>query len=84
MADVSHEIRPPINAVPGFNEMILRESSEKEVLSYAANIKTSGQIRPSRSRLSNNAVHPSITSRYVSSKRPVYQGSAMLLPGLSV
>ncbi|MBP5281748.1 MAG: response regulator [Lachnospiraceae bacterium] len=40
---MSHEIRTPINAVLGFDEMILRESREEEVLSYAKNIKTSGQ-----------------------------------------
>ena len=42
LANMSHEIRTPINAVLGMNEMILRESSDKEILSYAANIKTAG------------------------------------------
>ncbi len=40
LANMSHEIRTPINAVLGMNEMILRESSEKDILGYAANIKT--------------------------------------------
>ena len=43
LANMSHEIRTPINAVLGFDEMILRESKEKEVIAYAANIKSSGQ-----------------------------------------
>lgn len=43
LANMSHEIRTPINAVLGFDEMILRESREEEVLSYAKNIKSSGQ-----------------------------------------
>ena len=43
LANMSHEIRTPINAVLGFDEMILRESKEKDVLAYAANIKSSGQ-----------------------------------------
>lgn len=39
LANVSHEIRTPINAVLGMNEMILRESREKEVRRYAAEVK---------------------------------------------
>lgn len=42
LANMSHEIRTPINAVLGMNEMILRESSDKSILSYAANIRTAG------------------------------------------
>ena len=42
LANMSHEIRTPINAVLGMNEMILRESTDNEILSYAANIKTAG------------------------------------------
>ena len=38
LANMSHEIRTPINAVIGMNEMILRESDDKKVLEYAANI----------------------------------------------
>lgn len=38
LANMSHEIRTPINAVIGMNEMILRESKDKNVLEYAANI----------------------------------------------
>ncbi|MCR4797398.1 MAG: hypothetical protein K5853_03005, partial [Lachnospiraceae bacterium] len=43
LAQMSHEIRTPINAVLGMDEMILRESTEKEVLGYAADIYTAGQ-----------------------------------------
>ncbi|MCR5725158.1 MAG: response regulator [Treponema sp.] len=42
LANMSHEIRTPINAVLGMDEMILRESDNKEILSYAANIKSAG------------------------------------------
>ena len=42
LANMSHEIRTPINAVLGMNEMILRESEDKTILGYAANIKTAG------------------------------------------
>lgn len=41
LARVSHEIRTPINAVIGMNEMVLRESSEEEVKKYSMDIKTS-------------------------------------------
>lgn len=39
LARVSHEIRTPVNAVIGLNEMILRESSETGILQYAADVK---------------------------------------------
>lgn len=38
LANMSHEIRTPINAVIGMNEMILRESKDKQILEYADNI----------------------------------------------
>jgi len=40
LANMSHEIRTPINAVLGMNEMILRESSEADILEYARNIQS--------------------------------------------
>ncbi|MBR4341652.1 MAG: response regulator [Lachnospiraceae bacterium] len=42
LADMSHEIRTPINAILGMNEMIMRETGEKEILDYSKNIKSSG------------------------------------------
>ena len=42
LANMSHEIRTPINAVLGMNEMILRESADKNISSYAENIKSAG------------------------------------------
>lgn len=38
LANMSHEIRTPINAVIGMNEMILRESKDRQILEYAGNI----------------------------------------------
>ena len=38
LASMSHEIRTPIHAVVGMSEMILRESKEDEILSYAGDI----------------------------------------------
>ncbi len=43
LANMSHEIRTPINAVIGMNEMILRESGDKNVLEYASNIKSASR-----------------------------------------
>ncbi|MGN0619217.1 MAG: cache domain-containing protein [Ruminiclostridium sp.] len=43
LANMSHEIRTPINAVLGMNEMIMRESKEKNIVEYAANIQSSGR-----------------------------------------
>ncbi|MCR5596390.1 MAG: response regulator [Lachnospiraceae bacterium] len=42
LSNMSHEIRSPITAVLGFNEMILREADDKEVLMYSENIRTAG------------------------------------------
>ncbi len=44
LANMSHEIRTPINAVIGMNEMILRESKDKEVQNYAGNIKSASNM----------------------------------------
>ncbi len=43
LANMSHEIRTPINAVLGMDEMILRESGEKNIRGYAANIMSAGR-----------------------------------------
>lgn len=42
LADMSHEIRTPINAIIGMNEMILRETDNKDIIGYSHNIKQSG------------------------------------------
>ncbi len=44
LSSMSHEIRTPINAILGFNEMILRESKEPETLKYAGNVSNSGKL----------------------------------------
>ena len=44
LANMSHEIRTPINAVLGMNEMILRESGEKNILFYAENVRAAGNM----------------------------------------
>ncbi|MBR5422164.1 MAG: response regulator [Lachnospiraceae bacterium] len=43
LANMSHEIRTPINSILGFDEIILRESGERDIVQYASNIKRSGQ-----------------------------------------
>lgn len=43
LTNVSHEIRTPVNAVLGMNEMILRESKEDQIRRYAREVRTSGR-----------------------------------------
>lgn len=43
LANMSHEIRTPINSILGMDEMILRENQNKEIQSYAMDIRQSGQ-----------------------------------------
>ncbi len=43
LSNISHEIRTPINAVLGFDEMILRESKDESILEYARDIQGSGK-----------------------------------------
>ena len=43
LSNMSHEIRTPINAVLGLNEMIMRESDNKQITEYAANIQSAGR-----------------------------------------
>lgn len=42
LAHMSHEIRTPINAILGMDEMIIRESTDKDVTAYAMNIRSAG------------------------------------------
>ncbi len=43
IANMSHEIRTPINAILGLNEMIMRETSENQILDYASSVKIAGR-----------------------------------------
>ena len=43
LANISHEIRTPINAVLGMDAMILRESKELQIRQYALDIQNAGQ-----------------------------------------
>lgn len=43
LANMSHEIRTPINAVLGMDEMILRESRDKNITDYARDIESAGR-----------------------------------------
>ncbi|WP_155895273.1 response regulator [Lachnospira multipara] len=42
LSTMSHDIRTPMNAIIGMNEMILRNSHDEEILTYANNIKMAG------------------------------------------
>lgn len=44
LSRMSHEIRTPVNSIYGMNEMIMRESTEPEIVGYAQDIKTSAEI----------------------------------------
>ena len=43
LANISHKILTPINAILGMNEMIMRETEKDSVRSYARNIRNSSQ-----------------------------------------
>ena len=42
LSTMSHDIRTPLNAIMGLNEMVLRDSQDKNVIEYSENIKTAG------------------------------------------
>lgn len=42
LSTMSHDIRTPLNAIIGMNEMILRDSHEDSTLSYAESIRAAG------------------------------------------
>ena len=42
LSNMSHEIRTPINAVLGMNEMVLRESTDSNIIEYSESIRTAG------------------------------------------
>lgn len=43
LSSMSHEIRTPINAVLGFDEMIIRDSDDDNVIQYAQDIQNAGK-----------------------------------------
>ncbi len=43
LANISHEIRTPINMLLGMNEMILRESENTQIIEYAQNVDDAGR-----------------------------------------
>ena len=43
LANMSHEIRTPINAILGMNEMVLRESKDRDINEYSMNIRDAGK-----------------------------------------
>ena len=42
LSTMSHDIRTPMNAILGLNEMVLRDSHEEEILAYSESIRTAG------------------------------------------
>lgn len=42
LANISHEVRSPINAIIGLNEMIIREENDENILDYCEDIRTAG------------------------------------------
>lgn len=42
LSTMSHDIRIPMNAILGLNEMVLRESDDEKILGYSENIRTAG------------------------------------------
>ena len=43
LSNMSHEIRSPINVILGMNEMILRECTDPQLLTYSGNIQSAGR-----------------------------------------
>ncbi|MBP5332481.1 MAG: response regulator [Lachnospiraceae bacterium] len=43
LANISHEIRTPINMLLGMNEMIMRESENTQINEYAQNVENAGR-----------------------------------------
>ena len=42
LSTMSHDIRTPMNAILGLNEMVLRDSHDETIVGYAENIRTAG------------------------------------------
>ena len=43
LSTMSHDIRTPMNAILGLNEMVLRDSHEEEIIAYSESIRTAGK-----------------------------------------
>ena len=43
MANMSHEVRTPINVILGYNEMIMKETKESQTTEYAINVQAAGR-----------------------------------------
>jgi len=43
LSTMSHDIRTPMNAIMGLNEMVLRESNEEEIITYSESIRNAGK-----------------------------------------
>lgn len=43
LAHISHEIRTPINAILGFNELIAQKTDDSEILEYSDDLNTAGK-----------------------------------------
>ncbi|WP_051197176.1 ATP-binding protein [Butyrivibrio sp. XBB1001] len=43
LSTMSHDIRTPMNAILGLNEMVLRDSHEDEIVTYSESIRTAGR-----------------------------------------
>ena len=43
ISNISHEIRTPLNIISGMDELILRESSDQDILKYAQNINVASR-----------------------------------------
>ena len=43
LKNMSHEVRTPINAILGYNEMLIKETNESQTAAYAANVQKAGR-----------------------------------------
>ncbi len=43
LSSMSHEVRTPINAILGYNEMVLRDTEKPEITQYSVNIRNAGK-----------------------------------------
>lgn len=43
LKNMSHEVRTPINAILGYNELLIKETNESQTASYASNVQKAGR-----------------------------------------